>query len=90
MVLLVSVVFITVLATLVLVAVAYPYRGRSTRRLPWLGRALAASIAQVRPTDPAPPQPLLSDPDLDARMRERIERVEQGIVGGVRRVTSRR
>ncbi len=88
-VLVVSLLLILTIAVLVLIAVAFPYRGRSSDRAPWLTDALGRLLGKVRPDVPNPDYALLSDPDRDARMRERVERVEDGIVGGVRRVTGR-
>jgi hypothetical protein len=80
---------IVVLAALVLVAVAYPYRGRTTARAPWLADALGRLIRRFRPTEPHPAYALLSDPDRDARIRARTERVERTLVELPRRAVRR-
>lgn len=74
-------------ALLVVVFVAFPYRGRSVPRAERLTDAVAAVADRVDPGE-APPQGVLSSPEKSRAMSERFERAEDHLRRGARVVAS--
>lgn len=76
---------LAVLAGLVVLFVAFPYRGRKVPRAERLSERVEAVAERVDPGE-APPLGVLSDPEKSRTMSARFERAEQGLRRAVRRV----
>jgi hypothetical protein len=74
------------LAGLVVLFVAYPYRGRKAARSGRISRKVAQVASKVDPGE-APPNGVLADPVRDRRMSRRFERLERKIRRGARVLT---
>jgi hypothetical protein len=74
------------LAALVVLFVAYPYRGRKAARSGRISRKVAEVASRVDPGE-SPPKGVLADPVRDRRMSKRFERLEQRIRRGARVLT---
>lgn len=75
------------IALLVVVFVAFPYRGRSVPRAERLTDAVAAVADRVDPGE-APPLGVLSTPDKSRAMSQRFERAEGHVRRGARVMVS--
>lgn len=76
---------LAVLAGLVVLFVAFPYRGRTVPRAERLSQRVEAVAERVDPGE-APPLGVLSDPEKSRTMSARFERAEHGLRRAVRRV----
>jgi hypothetical protein len=72
-----------VLAALVLVFVAFPYRGRSLPGAERLGDSVAAVADRIDPGE-APPEGVLGSAEADRRRRRRIEHAEDRLTSRLR------
>ena len=75
-----------VVAGLVLLFVAYPYRGRALPVAEPLGDAVAAVAEKIDPGE-APPQGVLGSPEAARRTRRRIEVAESRLTAWLRGLT---
>ena len=73
-------------AGLVLIFVAYPYRGRSLPVAERLGDGVAAVADRIDPGE-APPQGVLGSPDAARRTRRRIEDAESRLTSRLRELS---
>jgi hypothetical protein len=71
------------IAAAVLVYVAYPHRGRRPRRARWAADLVRRLAAPVQVHDDVHARALLSDPDADLEMAERMRRVERLVTVGI-------
>ena len=78
-----------VVAAVIVLFVAFPYRGRSVPRAERLTEKVVAVAERVDPGE-APPLGVLSDPEKSRTMSARFERVEDQIRRGVRTVVPAR
>jgi hypothetical protein len=72
---------IVVVAAAVLIYVAYPGRGRTAPRAAQGAAAALGRLVEAVAPEPSevPPEGLLGNPDTDAAMRRRVEKVERGL-----------
>lgn len=75
-----------VLGGLVLLFVAFPYRGRALPVVEPLGDAVAAVADRIDPGE-APPQGVLGSPEAARRTRRRIERAESRVTSRLRELS---
>jgi hypothetical protein len=70
-----------VVAVAVLIYVAYPGRGRTAPRAAQGAAAALGRLVEAVAPEPAevPPEGLLGNPDTDAAMRRRVQRVERSL-----------
>jgi hypothetical protein len=72
---------IVVVAVAVLIYVAYPGRGRAAPRAAQGAAAALGRLVEAVAPEPAevPPEGLLGNPDTDAAMRRRVQKVERSL-----------
>jgi hypothetical protein len=71
------------IAAAVLVYVAYPHRGRQPRHAQWAANLVNRVSQPVQVHDDVHTRALLSDPDSDLDMAERLRRVERVVTVGI-------
>jgi hypothetical protein len=74
---------LVVVAAAVLVYVAYPHRGRQPRHARWAAALVGRISRPLQVHDDLHTRALLSDPDADEDMAERLRRVERLVTVGI-------
>jgi hypothetical protein len=85
--LLIVFVVIGAVGALVVVFVAYPYRGRAVPKAQRLTAAVTAVTEKVDPGE-SPPHGVLSSPEKSRRMARRFEKVERKLKSGAKALVS--